>query len=152
MAEASIEVLGRIGEAQIGEVIRAVTLAYAQRTAGVINENKPTRPQKGSMRFKSERQRRYVMAAISRGEIEVPYIRGNGAQGSETLNRSYIVDLFNDTAVLSSSASYARYVVGDEQAAIHQGRWTTAAQAVDIVKQSGDLDAIVAQAFEKLGV
>lgn len=147
-----VETLGRIGEAQIGEVIRTVTLGYAVLTQAQLNEDKPPPPSPGSMRFKSERQRRFVMAAINRGEITVPYKRGTGGSinGSETLNRSYRVDLYGDEAVLVSGASYAKYVVGDQQAEIHQGRWNTVQNAVETVRRSGDLDELIQQALEAI--
>ena len=148
----TVEILGRIGEAQIGEMIRTVTLGYAVLVQGQLNEDKPPPPGPGSMKFKSEKQRRFVMANISRGNITVPYKRGTGStlKGSEALNRSYRVDLQGDEVVLASAASYAPYVVGDQQADIHKGRWTTSAQAVDTIQGNGSLDALVAQAMEKL--
>jgi len=148
----SVDVLGRIGEAAVGEAIRTVTLGYAQLTAAQLLEQKPPRPARGSMKWKSEKQRRYVMGAWKRGEIQIPYERGEGGgvDGSQTLNRSYIIDLYGDEAVLLSSAAYAKYVVGDEQAAIHQGRWTTVQTAVETVRRSGDLDELIQQAISAL--
>jgi len=114
----TVEILGRIGEAQIGEFIRTVTLGYAVSVVDEINSNKPAPPAKGSMKYKSEKQRRFVMANYSKGNLRVPYVRGTGSglNGSQALNRSYIVDLSGDEALLKSSASYAPYVVGDQQA------------------------------------
>ena len=85
----TVEILGRIGEAQIGEMIRTVTLGYAVLVQGQLNEDKPPPPAAGSMKFKSEKQRRFVMANIRRGAITVPYVRGKGStlKGSEALNR-----------------------------------------------------------------
>jgi hypothetical protein len=79
-------------------------------------------------------------------------VRGKGSslKGSETLNRSYRVDLQGDEAVLQSAASYAPYVVGDQQADIHKGRWNTAGNAAETIQRNGDLSALVAQAMEKL--
>lgn len=146
------EIINRISEAAVGNAIRGITLAYALLVQAKLNEAKPPRPKPGSMRFVSEKQRRFVMASINDGRIKVPYVRGTGGgiAGSETLNRSYRVDLYGDEAVLTSSAAYAPYVVGDQQAAIHQGRWKTTAQAVDMVKGSGDLDYIVQRVFDAL--
>jgi hypothetical protein len=148
----TVEILGRIGEAQIGEMIRTVTLGYATLVNLQLIEDKPPRPAPGSMKFKSEKQRRFVMANIRRGAITVPYVRGKGSslKGSEALNRSYRVDLQGDEAVLQSAASYAPYVVGDQQADIHKGRWNTAANAVQTIQNNGSLEALVAQAMEKL--
>jgi hypothetical protein len=148
----TVEILGRIGEAQIGELIRTVTLGYAVSVQGQLNEDKPPPPGPGSMKYKSEKQRRFVMANYSRGNITVPYKRGTGStlKGSEALNRSYRIDLQGDDATLTSAASYAPYVVGDQQADIHKGRWMTSVQAVENIQNNGTLDALVAQAMEKL--
>jgi len=148
----TVEIAGRIGEAQIGEMIRTVTLAYATQVQARLNEDKPPPPARGAMKFVSVKQRRFVMAAISRGEITVPYKRGTGSglRGSETLNRSYSITLSGDEALLTSAASYAPYVVGDQQAPIHQGRWNTAANAAEQVSASGDLEFIVQKAMEAL--
>lgn len=147
-----IEILGRISTAMIGEAMRTVTTAYAEVVRDRMAEDRPRPPAPGSMVYKSERQRRFVMANIKEGKITVPYVRGRGSKmrGSETLNRSYRLDLDGDTVVMTSSASYAPYVVGDQQAPIHQGRWTTARQAADDVKQRGDLQYIVAKVMEAL--
>ena len=151
-SEVTVEILGRIGEAQIGEMIRTVTLAYATQVQAKLNEDKPPPPAPGSMKFKSVKQKRFVMAAIGRGDITVPYKRGTGSglRGSETLNRSYSITLNGDDAILTSAASYAPYVVGDQQADIHKGRWNTAMNAADQVSASGDLDYIVQKAMEAL--
>jgi len=147
-----VEILGRITTAQITEAMRTVGLAYAEVVRDRMAEDRPPPPAPGSQVYKSERQRRFVMANIRNGKITVPYVRGRGnkLRGSETLNRSYRVDLQGDTVVLTSSASYARYVVGDEQVPIHQGRWTTAMQAADDVRQRGDLQYIVEKVMEAL--
>lgn len=147
-----VEILGRITTAQITEAMRAVGLAYAEVVRDRMAEDRPPPPAPESQVYKSERQRRFVMASIRSGKITVPYVRGRGnkLRGSETLNRSYRVDLQGDTVVLTSSASYAPYVVGDEQAPIHQGRWTTAMQAADDVRQRGDLQYIVEKVMEAL--
>ena len=148
----TVEILGRIGEAQIGEFIRTVTLGYAVSIIDEINSSKPSPPAQGSMKFKSAKQRRFVMANISNGNIRVPYVRGTGSglNGSQALNRSYIVDLSGDEALLKSSASYAPYVVGDQQADIHKNRWITTAQATNTVQSNGTLDTLVAKAMEAL--
>lgn len=150
-SQITVEIAGRIGEAQIGELIRTVTLAYATQVQARLSENKPPPPARGAMKFVSVKQRRFVMAAISRGEITVPYVRGRGSPSlSETSNRAYTITLNGDEAVLSSGASYAPYVVGDQQANIHKGRWNTAVNAAEQVSASGDLNFIVQKAMEAL--
>lgn len=151
-SEITVEIAGRIGEAMIGEAIRTITLAYAVSVADKINENKPPPPAPGAMQFVSDKQRRFVMANIREGKIKVPYVRGSTSNlnGSQALNRSYVVDLYGDEAVLSSGASYAPYVVGDKQARIHQGRWKTVTQSANDVHAEGTLDLIVQRALEAL--
>jgi hypothetical protein len=147
-----IEILARVTTGQIMEAMRTVMTAYATMVQHELNNDKPAPPKPGSMKFVSDRQRRFVMANIRKGSITVPYVRGRGnkLRGSETLNRSYRLDLEGDTVMLKSSASYANYVVGDEQAPIHQGRWTTAREAAERIQQRGDLQYIVTKAMENL--
>jgi hypothetical protein len=148
----SIKVLSDVSFGKYQDMVRTVLLAYGQAVKQEMMEDKPRPPSQGSMRYKSERQRRFVMAMIKQGKIKVPYVRGQGSglKGSETLNRSFRVDLEGDSAVLYSAASYAPYVIGDQQAEIHQGRWKTALDAADIVAQRGDLDKIVSMALADL--
>ena len=147
-----IEILGRVTTGQIMEAMRTVMTAYATMVQHELSNDKPSPPAPGSMKFVSDRQRKFVMANIREGKITVPYVRGRGnkLRGSETLNRSYRLDLEGDTVMLKSSASYANYVVGDEQAPIHQGRWTTAREAAERIQQRGDLQYIVTKAMENL--
>jgi hypothetical protein len=100
--------------------------------------------------YKSEKQRRFVMAMISQGKIKVPYVRGRGSTlaASQSLSQSYRVNLDGDTAVITSDATYAPYVIGDQQAEIHKKRWLTAAQAAKAVADRGELDTIVQRTLE----
>jgi hypothetical protein len=150
--DVNIKVLADVSFGKYQDMVRAVLLAYGQAVSQELREDKPRPPAQGSMRYKSERQRRFVMAMISQKKIKVPYVRGTGSglTGSQTLNRSFRVDLEGDSAVLYSAASYAPYVIGDQQAEIHQGRWKTALDAADIVAQRGDLDKIVSMALADL--
>ena len=146
-----VEILGRITTAMIGDATRAITLQYAQSVEGILLTDKPEPPAPGSMTFKTDRQRKFVMASIREGRIKVPYVRGrnNNMRGAQSLSQSYRVRLDDDEAVLTSNATYAPYVVGDQQAQIHQGRWTTAAQAADRIKQDGTIQYIVNKVMEK---
>jgi hypothetical protein len=146
-----IEIIGRISTAAIVDAMRTVTMAYAVEVQHELNNDKPPPPARGSQVYTSEKQRRFVMANIRSGKIKVPYVRGrgNGLRGSQTLNRSYRLDRIDDGVVLTSAASYAPYVVGDEQAPIHQGRWTTAREAAQKIKDSGALQDIVTTVMEK---
>ena len=148
----SIKVLADVSLGKYQDMVRTVLLAYGQAVKQEMMEDKPRPPAQGSMRYKSERQRRFVMAMIKQGKIKVPYVRGQGSglKGSETLNRSFRVDLEGDSVVLYSAASYAPYVVGDQQAEIHQGRWRTALDAANIIAQRGDLNKIVSMTLADL--
>lgn len=145
----NVKVIADVSLGQYQELARTVTLAYAQAVKQEMMEDKPPPPAPGSMRFVSDKQRRFVMAMIKQGKIKVPYVRGTGGglKGSEALNRSFRVDLEGDNAVLYSAASYAPYVIGDQQAEIHKGRWKTAIEAATTVAQRGDLDKIVEMAL-----
>jgi hypothetical protein len=131
---------------EIAESVRAVTLSFGQFVRNELSNQKPPPPRGAKMHIKSERQRRFLMAAIRSGQIVVPYRRGSAkGSGSEFLNQSYSMTLRGDVAYLESSASYARYVVGSEQAAIHSGRWETAENAAERLINRGDLELIVMQ-------
>lgn len=151
MIKTEVDIINRITTAGILDACRATTLAYAILVQARLNEDKPPPPKRGSMKWKSEKQRRFVMMMWKRGQLRIPYLRGtgNGLNGSETLNRSYRVDLDGDTAVLMSAAPYAPYVVGDQQAEIHKNRWKTAKDAAALVHQSGDLQYIADKLFDK---
>ncbi len=87
------------------------------------------------MEFKSERQRRFVMASIRSGAITVPYHR------SGALGRSWVKQPLNGGMAIISRLAYAPYVVGDgEQAAYFRGVWDTldtmAAEIDDDVSQA----------------
>lgn len=147
-----IEILADVALGRYYDMVRRVTLAYGQAIQQELMEDKPSPPPRGSMRFKSEKQRRFVMASIRKGTIKVPYQRGKGGgvQGSNGLNRSFRVDLEGDNAVLYSTASYAPYVIGDQQADIHKGRWKTATDAATTIAGRGDLEKIVSMALTDL--
>lgn len=147
-----VEIVGRITTEMITDAMRSVTLGYAQSVAQILLDDKPRRPERGAMVYKSERQRRFVMANIAKGNITVPYVRGRGSKlkGSLQLSQSYRVNLEGDVAQITSTATYVNYVVGDEQAAIHQGRWTTSRQAAERIKADGTLQTIVTKVMEAL--
>lgn len=147
---AKVTITNMFTGAEIADTVRGATLAFAQFTRNELVNMKPSPPARGAMRFSSAKQRRFVMAAISRGIIAVPYRRGSSkTSGSEMLNQSYSVTLQGNTAYLESSAKYAPYVVGDQQAAIHSGRWETAENAAKRLINRGDLELIVMQLLER---
>lgn len=67
----------------------------------------------------SERQRRYVMAAITQGAIQVPYHR-SGRTGS-----SYTKQSISDGITVLSGLPSAEYTRGPDQAAYFKGTWDT---------------------------
>lgn len=139
---------------RVADVVTTVSLAYAKEVEGRLLKATPPPPKRGAQVYVSEKQRRFVMAMIGQGKIKVPYVRGRGSglKGSETLNRSYRVDKEGLDAVLYSAASYAPYVVGDQQAPIHQKRWPTAMQVAADIGRDGTLDIITRYAIQKAGL
>ena len=88
-------------------------------------------PSRGPMKWKSAKQRRWFFAALRRGEIEVPYRRGQ-SPGSERLGASWTKPVARKVgagliqAIVGTNVSYARYVQDSGfQAAIHKGNWQT---------------------------
>ena len=84
----------------------------------------------GKAHFVSERQRRYVMAAIRRGTIQVPYVRtGKLGQSWE-----YQITVMGNglRGEVGPGVNYARWVQSSQsQAAIHRGRWRADLDAVN---------------------
>ena len=70
----SIKVLADVSLGKYQDMVRTVLLAYGQAVKQEMMEDKPRPPAQGSMRYKSERQRRFVMAMIKQGKIKVPYV------------------------------------------------------------------------------
>ena len=99
-----------------------VMVAVATETQHELTNLKPPRPPRGAMQYVSEKQRRFVMAAIQRGDITVPYKRGIDKR-SQRMNRSYRLVRAPQNITLTNSATYWPYVIGIRQAPIHKGRW-----------------------------
>lgn len=133
-------------------MVEAVTLAYATEVMKTMRDAIPRPPERGAQKYKSEKQRRFVHAAIKRGDITVPYPRGTGSKlnRSHDLNAAYHVNKLGNEAILTSAAPYAEYVVGDKQAPIHQDRWPTAVKSQDTVQQSGLIEYLVQKAMENV--
>lgn len=99
-----------------------VMVAIATETQHELSNLKPPSPKQGAMKFVSEKQRRFVMAAMKRGDITVPYRRGIDKR-SQRMNRSYRLVRAPQNIALTNSATYWPYVIGTQQAQIHKGRW-----------------------------
>jgi hypothetical protein len=84
-------------------------------------------------RWKSRKQRAYVMAAIRKGKIKVPYERRKGVGG---LASSWVARIERRgsrlVGIVASNKDYGPYVMGkDEQADYHKGTWPT----IDKIKE-----------------
>lgn len=83
--------------------------------------------------FQSVRQRKWFFAALSNGDIEVPYRRGL-SPGSESLGRKWTVySLSPFTVVVGNNVSYARYVQDQEMQSryMREVGWQTVQQVVE---------------------
>lgn len=129
-------------------VIEPTMVGVATAVQHELTSNKPPPPPKGSMKFKSDKQRKFVMAGIRNGTIDAPYRRGISA-GSQRLNRSYKIIRAPSAITLTNTASYMQYVIGNKQAKIHQNRWLTGEKATQRVVQSGLVARIVAKTIRK---
>jgi len=92
-----------------------------------------TRRQVYGQPFQSAKQRRWFFAALRRGDIVVPYYRGQNPK-SENLGQSWTVAMRDeDTAVVGTQVSYARYAMGrGKQSRYHQAvGWKTAEDQAD---------------------
>lgn len=98
--------------------------AAAVYLRGKLAQYPSARPQ--AFQWVSEKQRRFVMAAIRSGDIRVPYARGG--QGSQTLGKRWAVadEAGGLTKVIGNNAGYAKWVQGGStQAFYHRGNWKT---------------------------
>ena len=130
------------------EVVEPTMVGIATSVQHELTSNKPPPPRKGSQKFVSDKQRKFVMAGIRNGTIDSPYRRGI-SPSSERLNRSYKIIRAPSTITLTNTASYMEYVIGEKQAKIHQNRWLTGAMATQRVVRSGIVARIVTKAIRK---
>jgi len=82
----------------------------------------------GPMVFTSDKQRRYFFWALRQGKIQVPY-RRTGTLGRKWKTRVTGADRIQ--GIVENPTPYAPMVQGDEQAAIHRGRWEPASKIVE---------------------
>ena len=101
---------------------------WAQQTRRMLKRPYPQKNTK-KMRWVSEKQRIYVMAAISRGDIVVPYRRSG-----DLANRWSAKRIPNGVSI-NNSHKAAKYVIGDNaggsQYWMHEGRWYIARREID---------------------
>jgi hypothetical protein len=147
----NIKVLADISLEKYQKLTEVAMTGFATEVMAALKLDRPRPPTPGSMRFVSEKQRRFVMAMIKQGRIQVPYVRASTKSfGSANLQASYRINKTGADVQLVSDAPYANYVIGDQQAQIHQGRWKTSRQAVEEVITTGTLDKIVAMAIAEV--
>lgn len=129
-------------------VLEPTLIAVATEVQHELMNQKPPSPKRGSMQFVSERQRKFVMASIANGTIDVPYKRGISKQ-SQRMNRSFKLVRTPRDVTITNTASYWPYVIGYKQAQIHKGRWKTVDMAVDKVIRSGLVQDVVNSIISK---
>lgn len=127
---------------QIGagtELIRTVSARMVTKIgddAVAFARQQPPPPRGYKMQFKSARQRRWFFSALRSGAIKVPY------QRTGSLTRGWLVriKLSGDTftAEVYNNVPYKKYVqgFGNEQAHIHQGRWSTQERIAEAARQA----------------
>lgn len=149
----NIKVLADVSLEKYQKLTEVAMTGFATEVMAALKIDKPRPPTPGSMRFVSDKQRRFVMAAIRRGDIRVPYVRASTKTiGSANLQASYRINKTGADVQLVSDAPYANYVIGDQQAEIHKGRWKTSREAVEEVISTGTLDAVVQRAIAELEI
>jgi hypothetical protein len=115
---------------ELPPVTNRVAYKWAQNTRAVLKSTPYPERNNQRMRWVSERQRRYVMAAIRRGDIQVPYNRtGN-------LANRWSAAQTPTGAVIRNSAGYAEYVIGDARTGsgqywMHRNRWWRAREIIN---------------------
>ena len=135
---------------RVEQAVKDILLGVAAVGKGILTQY-PPKPARGAFKFKSERQRRFVMAGIDKGTIKVPYRRGNASGGSETLGRTLRVDLVGLTSIVSAGASYAKYVLDDDyQADIHRGRWLSNKDATGIMIRNDSYSKIMRKVLSQM--
>ncbi len=105
---------------QVLPAVKGAVKAVALEVKGMIATAPPQPTHK--MRFKTGRQRTYVLAAIREGLIDVPYRRAM-SPGSEALSKSWTISEINDGlgAVVGNDTSYGPLVQDREkQSLFHQ--------------------------------
>jgi hypothetical protein len=138
------EKLGRIG------AIRELRPAM-EKTNKVIHADTQRYPPPSHkpMRWKSRKQRLFVIIGIREGRIEVPYRRkhSGGLAGSWVDKVSVIGSTL--TGTVGSNSSYAPFVVGPKsQAEYHQGNWWTTATLLK--RRKSDIEDIFASRIREV--
>lgn len=101
-------------------------------------------------KFKTDKQRRFVMASIRSGAIKLPYERTFRLQNATTMTVARVTG--DGVAILlridENDAPYARYVVGAGQFYYHRKTgWPTLATALEQITDNPRFDGDVADSF-----
>lgn len=123
-------------------------MAAAVADANVLPAIQNYPPQSGKkMQWASDKQRRYVIGAIRRGEIQVPYRRSGDYGGS------FQKIPIPDGVSLASQLPSAPYVRGMDppQAAYHRGNWEPLNQIATNVENDASVTAtgVLLQALDQ---
>ena len=112
---------GGIGNPQI---IAAAMMVGGQTLKRIMAVYPPVSRRKQP--FKTDKQRRYVMWALRKGMIVIPYFRGQNPR-SENMKARWIVRKIAGGVAVANNASYAQLVHGwQQQATYHKGTgWRT---------------------------
>lgn len=142
-------------------LMRIVGVNMGLTTRGILHEvgelvakemGREPGPVHTPIRWKSAKQRRYVMAMVRKYG---PWQRGSGFAGgpaSENLPHSYEVTDESDYRVkVKSNASYAVWVQSQEdQQPFHRDTgWRTDEEVIQLVAMSRDVEQIVSDALDK---
>lgn len=117
-AEDVVRIQGKLDE--VLPTVKAVVKALALEAKGKVD--KAPRQPKQRMKFKTRRQRAYVLAAIREGLIDAPYRRAM-SPGSEALSKSWTIGELEGglAAVVGNDTSYGPLVQDrDEQSLFHK--------------------------------
>jgi uncharacterized protein YbjQ (UPF0145 family) len=141
---------------QVRAAVQGAGLFVKRQVARYPSKRRLTRKSVYGSSFKSEKQRRWFFAALRKGEIAVPYRRGQDAR-SEALGRSWTVAAQNAglTAIIGTNVSYARYQQDEEKQSLYAKAvgWVpvqkTMADPAVVDEVTGRISAAVARAVEE---
>jgi hypothetical protein len=125
----------------IRTMAQEIGVGVAESTRDLIAQY-PT-PARKKYPFVSAKQRMFVMAAIKRGQITVPFRR------SGDLGRSWITEPTATGAELKNTRSYADLVHdAQQQAQYHKNTWPTDQSVATQMEQSGEAERVAQKIVE----
>lgn len=137
----------KLSALDIGAMRTAVGVGVAESARDVMAAYPPAAHK--SQPFRSDKSRRFFFAALRKGQITVPYQRGNDPR-SETMGRKWSIQPTNDGAQAVNAASYSDLVQGAQtQAGYHRGVWKTDEDAARQLEQDGTAEDIATRVVVK---